>query len=228
MKKKLIVLTITLSVIIAGTIGFLYINNNAVDVKYNNSPDLSKKVVESKNLMLLRQPIDSFDSLINSVNDEIYVVVGKVISGPEIKSDTMGTDKSMDENGNMRYFESPSYYYKVEVEELVQGSMETKVFTLLQGFGTKVEVGKKYLMVLIKDKLSNIRSISDKDNIYGSIDLERGFFELNENIKSGTTIKETISMADDLCLAKYDGLDVEILKNDLKKAINDKKSKAKK
>ncbi len=184
-------------------------------VAYNMEPDNAKKVVGSKYRLgeIVSVDTNMVDSLETLFKYAQVAVIGEVISDGILKND----EASEQDSGNSIIKRPVEKHtpYQVRVEEVVCGSLEPKEITLSQ-IGepgddrgeTKVKKGDRMLFVL--------HEISQEDGIYDSAVLEGGMFIIDKNNK-------VMSLSDNIAVAKYDGLDLDVLKKDLKEAFEQAK-----
>lgn len=176
---------------------------------YNNNPDVSKKVVGSKDSLItsfaFRIQPKSLDDVTRFAD---LIIIGEVISNPvdhliDFVSEDIKESAAKNSKVNVAYSQ-------VKVEKNLYGSTNSEVITLAQlgkansdSDETKVKNGDRMVMLLRKDP--------DHDNVYYSADMENGLFIVDEN-------KKTLSLSDNKIISRYDGIDVNILIDDLGKA----------
>lgn len=225
MKKKHLALVSIAVIIISGSI--IYFNSNTkqeqkIEVaqsEYNLNPDVSKKVVGSEVLLMEKISPSSIDQI---TDDADLVVIGKVISGPvdteiDFPFDNEDMKKSALEASKGKMPKVALACSKIKIEEILQGESSSDIITLAQ-FGkstndngeTKVKEGNRMILSLQRHP--------DDPNKYSSTNAEEGLFIIDDNGK-------TLSMSDNKFTSRYDGIDYNILKRDMKNGKKKEKNK---
>ncbi|HEX9062044.1 MAG TPA: hypothetical protein VF941_17855 [Clostridia bacterium] len=183
-------------------------------VVYNMNPDNSKKVVGSK----------SFDAtafrLISKSLEDILKNTDLIFVGT-VDSDGVTTQEDIpfpnEEAKEMMLKKNPNMdtayditFTNIKIERILFGDKPaSKTITLGQpgkagndSCETKVKKGDRMLFM--------VRKISQDK--YGTADSENALFLIDNNSK-------LTSLSDNITVAKYDGLDLKVLENDLKTAV---------
>ena len=175
---------------------------------YNNNPDLASKVVGSKSYAADKLPVNSIDDLLKDAN---LIIVGEVISyGQRETFNIYGSREdaaALIKSGINPYI--PSTLIKVKVIKVIEGKIDTDEITLFElghpdkdDWQTKVKLGETLVMILKK--------FEGKDT-YCATNAEDSMFYLDENDK-------LLSMSDEKICARYDGIKLSVLTNDIKNA----------
>lgn len=207
MKKVLFVGIPFIVIALVAAITMLYFNANKV--AYNEHPDLSIKTVGSikTSPLIDRIPIETIDQLTKGVQ---LIVIGTVLDdGTESSFNMFGNDeaakaaKSKGINSGAACTLS-----KIKIEEVIVGEKpQSDTITLFQhgkpgvtDAQAKVKKSEKVLLMLTK---------FEEPDTYLATSLEDSEFYVDE--------KNTLrSMSDIKVCARYDGLAVDVLVNDLK------------
>ncbi len=194
MKHKLIAMLLTIAVIMAVT----GCQRDSGEVKYNDDPDLSGKIVASgkSSPESLEQMLDRVDVIVTvSISDD-----GKIADVDE-------------DPYKLTCFLTPPTLTEAEIEESIYGDLNKgdKISLIQCGlpgendYQTKVKKGER--LVLLLERREN--------GVYVSPFYEHGMFYLDEKDK-------ITSMSDAPICARYDGLHKNVLKNDLLEAMPEK------
>lgn len=176
----------------------------AKESRYNETPDLSKKVVGSDNLMATRVPLKSVTEMAE-LSD--IIVTGTVVSDSEvIQFNSSGNDEyaaAAAEKGINVYI--PATIATVKITKMIDGNLTDETIQVFQlgephtaDMQTKLENGDSVLLML-----------SEFDNgYYQSVDLENSVFYVDEN-------NQLTSMGKEMMCAQYDDRPVSLLLEDL-------------
>lgn len=206
MKKKIILIIPAIILLFSVT---TYFNGNH---KYNENPDLSKKIVGSKSLIMERLPITNMDQITQGAD---LIVIGKVITSPEntqIEFPFGNEDmkKHAMEKSNGKIPKVNLACSKIKIQEILYGNSSSDVITLAQVGNSESDIGET--KVKKEDKMLFIlQRHPDEPNKYSSVEAEEALFKIDNNNK-------TLSLSDNKFTSRYDDIDCEILKNDIKSA----------
>lgn len=183
---------------------------------YNSTPDISTKVIGSKEFKESFFIIP-YQDIEEACNDADLIVIGTVTSSGETEYRELYSGEPEMHNKYRQSFpssKSPTYPVsknEISVDEILFGSCD-KLITLTQNgeagtdIGeTKVKKGERMLFILHKDPAG--------ENMWSSVSLEDGLFLLRENGK-------VLSLTDNLKLAKYDDRSLNLIKKDIKDAVS--------
>ena len=176
----------------------------AKESRYNESPDLSKKVVGSSNMMATRIPLKSVAEMAD-LSD--IIVTGTVISDSQvIQFNSSGNDEyaaAAAEKGINVYL--PATVATVKITKVINGNFSDETVQVFQlgephtaDMQTKLENGDSVLLML--SKFDN--------GYYQTVDLENSIFYIDEGDR-------LTSMGKELMCARYDGRPVSLLLEDL-------------
>jgi hypothetical protein len=192
---------------------FYFMRKKPVEHEYNMNPDVSQKIVGSKSLDPIATMI-AFRSLQDITSMADLIVIGRVTTDGELHTEEFNFENAKlkekalwDSTQSIHYSVS---YSQVKVEKVLYGSLRGRTITLAQlgkpdnnNGETKVKKGDRMLFILRKDPNTN--------NLCSSVDFERGLFTINKDNK-------LLSLSDDKVVAKYDGIDLSVLIDDIKNA----------
>ena len=176
----------------------------AKESRYNEAPDLSKKVVGSDNLMATKVPLKSVAEMAK-LSD--IIVTGTVVSDSEVvQFNSSGNDEyaaAAAEKGINVYL--PATIATVKITKMIDGSLADETIQVFQlgephtaDMQTKLENGDSVLLML-----------SEFDNgYYQAVDLENSVFYVDAN-------NRLTSMGKEMMCAQYDGRPVSLLLEDL-------------
>ena len=176
----------------------------AKESRYNEAPDLSKKIVGSDNMMATKVPLKSVAEMAN-LSD--VIVTGTVISDSQvIQFNSSGNEEyaaAAAEKGINVYL--PATIATVKITKIIDGNFSDETIQVFQlgephtaDMQTKLENGDSVLLML--SKFDN--------GYYQAVDLENSVFYVDEN-------NRLISMGKELMCARYDGRRVSLLLEDL-------------
>lgn len=176
----------------------------ATESRYNESPDLSKKVVGSSRLMTQDVPLDSVAE-IAGMSD--LIVVGTVVGDDEVtKFNSSGNDEyaaAAAQKGIDVYL--PATIATVEITRVIDGTLTEETVEVFQ-LG---EPGKADMQTKLKNGDRVLLMLSEyADGTYTETTLESSVFYLDgEN--------ELLSMSDEMICARYDDRPLSLLLEDL-------------
>lgn len=213
MKKILTVFGVLVVLVGIGVGGNTYIQEN----RYNLNPDVSYKIVGSKDVPM---EIDTIDNIKKLTQYGDAIVVGKIVSQPkEIKYNYTTGYEELDKDikgdiGNNLYVKLT--VSEVEIEEILCGEVNSSKINLAQvgtiegdRGQTKVKYGDKMLMI--------IKQFRNDKTMYSPAIAEDGLFIIRPD-------NTTYSLSDNLFTSKYDNINYKILKEDIIKQLKkDKK-----
>lgn len=192
--------------------------------RYNMSPDLDSKVVGSKYAGSYTIPVPSIEDLKNHSD---IIIIGEVI-----QSATMTFNKDFEDGSAIRSAEKTLLkklweggatggkvysiaVSKIKVDKVIYGNLDDKEISLIQPgiiesdmIETKVKVGDKMFFFLNKSVEKNV------NNAYRTCASEVGLFIIKPN-------NELLSLSDNKVFAKYDGINIDILLEDLSSTMKD-------
>ena len=176
----------------------------AKESRYNEAPDLSKKVVGSDNLMTTKVPLNSVSDMAK-LSD--VIVTGTVVSDSEvIQFNSSGNEEyaaAAAQKGINVYL--PATIATVKITKIIDGSPADETIQVFQlgephkaDMQTKLENGDSVLLIL-----------SEFDNgYYQAVDLENSIFYVDDN-------NRLTSMGNEMMCARYDNRPVSLLLEDL-------------
>ena len=176
----------------------------AKESRYNEAPDLSKKVVGSDNLMTTKVPLKSVSDMAK-LSD--VIVTGTVVSDSEvIQFNSSGNEEyaaAAAQKGINVYL--PATIATVKITKIIDGSPADETIQVFQlgephkaDMQTKLENGDSVLLIL-----------SEFDNgYYQAVDLENSIFYVDDN-------NRLTSMGNEMMCARYDNRPVSLLLEDL-------------
>ena len=176
----------------------------AKESRYNEAPDLSKKVVGSDNLMTTKVPLNSVSDMAK-LSD--VIVTGTVVSDSEvIQFNSSGNEEyaaAAAQKGINVYL--PATIATVKITKIIDGSPADETIQVFQlgephkaDMQTKLENGDSVLLIL-----------SEFDNgYYQAVDLENSVFYVDDN-------NRLTSMGNEMMCARYDNRPVSLLLEDL-------------
>lgn len=206
MKKLAIVICLAI-VIGLSVVSIFYLSNSS---KYNQNPDISGKIVGSKDLLMDTMPMTSVDDLTKYAD---LIVIGKVISpAVDTEIEFPFPNEDLKQSAMKGYSKVPTVALacsRIQIEETLYGESKSDIITLAQ-LGkannnrgeTKVKNGDRMLFILQKHH--------DKTDVYSSALAEDGLFIIDNNDK-------VTSLSDNMFTSRYDGISKDILKADIKK-----------
>lgn len=210
-KLKIIGITLMSTLIIA--LGAFKISNKIGTVQYNTNPDISSKVVGSETFVGYRMRLTSMEELLRFAD---LVIIGEILTDGETKEKPISASPEQDAKFTELFSKVPTYKVaqtNVKVNKVIYGDSNL-VDTIIK-FNQLGEAGNDYNQTKAKkgDEMLLILCKSDEDDTYASVSFEDGMFLIDKN--NG----KLLSLSKDILVAKYDGLDQQILENDIKKSI---------
>ena len=206
MKKRVIFCSISLALIISCTVIVYLKKPKSI---YNQNPDLSTKIIGSNNYVQDRIPADTVDDLVEGSD---LIIIGEVLdTGVEGTFNIFGDDKKAqafkEKYGTDPYW--PTTTVRIKVHKTIAGKIgDVNEIQYLQlgkpdvpDLQTKVKKSQKLVMILRN---------SDKEGVYYANKAERSIFYVDEN-------DNLTSMSDEIICARYDGISIRVLENDLMK-----------
>lgn len=207
------VATIVLISALIFTVGGIQILNKRKTVQYNTNPDVSSKVVGSEKFEAFRIPSSSMEELLDSAD---LIILGDILTNGNNKEKTINASSEQDTKFMAQFSKLPTYgvvQADVKVNEVIYGDtqLEGKTIKFSQlgeagndDYQTKAKKGNQMLLILRK---------AEEENTYASVDFEDGMFLVDKNENN-----KLLSLSKNILVAKYDGLDLKVLKDDIKKA----------
>lgn len=207
------VATIVLISALIFTVGGIQILNKRKTVQYNTNPDVSSKVVGSEKFEAFRIPSSSMEELLDSAD---LIILGDILTNGNNKEKTINASSEQDTKFMAQFSKLPTYgvvQADVKVKEVIYGDTQLEGTTIKfsqlgragnDDYQTKAKKGNQMLLILRK---------AEEENTYASVDFEDGMFLVDKNENN-----KLLSLSKNILVAKYDGLDLKVLKDDIKKA----------
>lgn len=210
-KSKIATITLISALILA--VGVIQITNKSKTVQYNTNPNISSKVVGSEKVNGFRIPSSSMDELLDYAE---LVVVGEVLTEGNTKKIPLNASSEQNAKFMAQFSKLPTYEVvdaDFKVNEVIYGDSTLEGTTIKfsqlgragnDDYQTKAKKGNQMLLILRK---------AEEENTYASVDFEDGMFLVDKNENN-----KLLSLSKNILVAKYDGLDLKVLKDDIKKA----------
>lgn len=213
MKKKIIITVLMLVLLLVAIVPSVYESTKIVN--YNMTPDLSAKVVGSKNMSVDRDDPKTTDDLVFLSQ---LIIIGTVLDDGKLSSyNVIGNDAIAQEIESRGISTTAACTLsQVRIDRVIAGEKpKSDTITLFQlgkpgvaDIQTKVKKSEKLLLIL--------RKTGEEDQPqYDCMDWENSVFYIEKGNK-------LLSMSDQMACAKYDGLPLDKLIDDLKTSFSNK------